>query len=191
MMVRRLRLRFKFRSSVAPDGQVRLHLGCGQDYWPGYINVDSSPTALCDLRLDYTQIAELYPVDSVAEIALIHSLSYLRLWQARDLLASLHRILVPGGRLIIELPDLSKCAQAALERSEHDLNNYLDAVRGFYAFDLEQIGRKEMFAPYAFGWSGWHLKYELEQIGFREVFLSEPQTHDRRDWRDTRVEATK
>jgi len=173
-----------------PDGKVRLHLGCGKDYWPGYVNVDVSSDALCDLRIDFTLIGEHYSQDSVAEVALIHSLSYLRLWQATDLLTNLYRILEPRGILVLELPDLDKCAQKALE-SKGNVGAYIEAVRGLYAFDMEQIERKEMFTPYSFGWSSWHLQQELEKIGFRNITVRDPQTHGQRIWRDTRIEARK
>jgi hypothetical protein len=173
-----------------PDGKVRLHLGCGGDYWPGYVNVDASPNAVCDLRMDLARISDLYPDGSVTEVVMIHSLSYLRLWQAHDLFGDLYRLLEPGGRLIIELPDLAKCARKVSE-SEGDLTNYLEAVRGLYAFGMEQIKRREMFTPYAFGWSSWHLKQELEYAGFRQVTIGDPKTHGQRVWRDTRVEAVK
>lgn len=173
-----------------PDTLVRLHLGCGQDYWPGYVNVDMDTASLCDIRMDFTRIGERYPHDSVTEIALIHSLSYLRLWQARDLFTELYRILEPGGRVIFEVPDFAKCAQKALG-CEGDLSEYLEAVRGLYAFGMDQIDRREAFTPYAFAWSSWHLKQELEKVGFRQVTVCDPLTHERRAWRDTRLEAVK
>ena len=173
-----------------PDGKIRLHLGCGQDYWPGYVNVDSGANSLCDVRMDFTRIGERYSNSSVVEVSLIHSLSYLRLWQARDLFIELYRILEPGGSIIIELPDLAKCAQKALA-CEDDLAEYLEAVRGFYAFGMDQIDQREMFTPYAFGWSSWHCKLELEKVGFSQVTVCDPQTHDKRRWRDTRIEAVK
>lgn len=172
------------------DGKLCLHLGCGQDYRPGYVNVDVSQMADCDLRLDFSQIGEVYLDGSVTEVLMIHSLSYLRLWQARKLLADVYRLLEQGGRLIIELPDLTKCARKVLE-SEGDLVAYLEAVRGLYAFSLEMIEQREQFIPYAFGWSGWHLKLELERTGFSQVQICDPQTHGQRLWRDTRIEAVK
>jgi hypothetical protein len=187
-LARKIRRRLFMRAR--PDGKVRLHLGCGGDYWPGYVNVDISADAVCDLRMDFTRISELYSRNSVAEVVLIHSLSYLRLWQARDLFVDLCRLLEPGGRLIIELPDLAKCARKALA-SESNVADYLEAVRGLYAFGMDQIENREMFRPYAFGWSGWHLKLELEKVGFQRVTLHDPQLHGQRVWRDMRVEATK
>lgn len=184
------RFRRKLQPRLAADGRIRLHLGCGSEYRPGWVNVDNQPGSVCDLCLDFVHIGARYPADSVAEIAMIHSLSYLRLWQARDLLADLHRVLEPSGRLIIELPDLAKCCRHVLE-NEHDPAEYLEGVRALYAFDLDYIKRKKMFTPYAFGWSGEHLEKELEQIGFRSVTLCPPQTHGPRLWRDIRVEAVK
>ncbi len=188
-LVRRLRLRRRLPATLR-DGKLRLHLGCGGDYWPGYVNVDADRSAVCDLRLDFTRIADVYASGSVAEVALIHSLSYLSLWQARQLLATLHDLLEPGGRLIIELPDLAKCARVALDH-EHDLAQYLEGVRGLYAFDPGQIERCEKYTPYAFGWTAWHLVEELRSAGFCEIRVLDPQTHGPRPWRDVRIEAVK
>lgn len=190
-ILRRRRLRKQKAAPAARAGaKIRLHLGSGGDYWPGYVNVDADPSATCDLRIDFTRIEEVYPPGSVSEVAMIHSLSYLSLWQARDLFAALHRLFEPGGRLIVEFPDLAKCARAVLDH-EYDFTAYLEAVRAIYAFDLSQIERRQPYTPYAFGWSASHLIAELQQAGFREVALLDPQTHGPRPWRDARVEAIK
>ncbi len=188
-IVRRLR-RAAYRVRRTASRPLRLHLGCGGEHWRGYVNIDADPSANSDLRLDFIDIESAFPPATVAEVVMIHSLSYLRLWEARDLLAALGRLLEPGGRLVIEVPDLSKCARRALE-TEGDVAGYLEAVRGLYAFDLDQIARRAAFVPYAFGWSSWHLTLELERAGFRDVCVRDPQTHDGRVWRDTRIEAVK
>jgi hypothetical protein len=152
------------------------------------VNVDADRRANSDVCLDFTEVGAVFSDASVSEVVMIHSLSYLRLWQARDLFKDLKRLMQPGGRLIIEFPDLAKCARMALD-SDAQPERYLEAVRGLYAFDLDQIASRAMFTPYAFGWSAWHLKLELEQAGFRNVRVCDPQTHERRLWRDTRLEA--
>lgn len=189
---KRILRRLKRRFSPTPefDDKVRLHLGCGDDYWPGYVNVDTNQAADSDKCMDFLQIAHEYAAGSVSEVVMIHSLSYLRLWEARDLFKDIFRLMETGGRLIIELPDLAKCAQKVLE-AEWDLESYVEAVRGIYAFGLNQIAHRDMYTPYSFGWSGWHLKYELEKVGFRQITICDPQTHGPKIWRDTRIEAEK
>lgn len=170
--------------------QLKLHLGCGTEHLDGYVNIDNNPHAAADLYMDFLQLQRIFAPESVAEVVMIHSLSYLNLWQARDLFRQLYQLLEPHGKLVIELPDCTKCARRILEAGQSD-TDYLEAVRGFYAFDLEQINRREAYKPYAFGWSSWHLKKELEDAGFGDVTLLAPQTHGPRPWRDIRVEAKK
>ena len=110
--------------------------------------------------------------------------------RARDFFAEIFRILEPGGILIIELPEFAKCAQKALE-CEGNMAEYLEAVRGLYAFGVDQIDHREMFMPYAFGWSNWHLKQELEKAGFLQIKVCDAQTHGQRAWRDIRIESSK
>lgn len=176
---------------IAPnDNKVRLHLGCGSEYWEGYVNIDSRADIKTDLQLDFTKIGSHYADFSVAEVALIHSISYLRLFEARDLFSTIFRMLEPGGRMIIECPDFVKCATKALN-SENNLSEYLEGIRGLYAFDMDQIKRKDCYLPYAFTWSTFHLQSELKAVGFKKIDVCPPLTHDQRIWRDIRIEATK
>jgi hypothetical protein len=183
--------RFKRRlARRTGDGNIRLHLGSGQDYWADWVNIDSGKDAICDLQTDFTNLRSFYPDGSVSEIAMIHSLSYLRLWQARELFTDLYALLKQGGQLILELPDLSKCARKLLE-GEGDVAEYLEGVRGIYAFSPEYIENRKLYTPYPFGWTAWHLKLELEAAGFNRIVIADPQTHGLRSWRDVRIEATK
>lgn len=177
------------REQYAETGALKLHLGCGNELWPGYVNVDRDPASRADIVADFLEIDRFLAPDTVAEVCMIHSLSYLNLWQARDLFLQLHKLIINGGQLIIELPDIGKCAEKLL-RSNGDLSDYLEGVRGFYAFDLGQIAKRIAYSPYAFGWSGWHLQQELEDAGFGNVRQLPPQTHGH-PWRDVRVEALK
>ncbi len=176
-------------SGIAGEG-VRLHLGCGDDYWPGWINVDSDRRVPCDLHADFVDIGKRYLPGTVSEVAMIHSLGYLRLWEARSLFADLYRALGEGGVFSIELPDLAKCAARVLQ-SEGNIAEYMEGVRGIYAFGMDQIAASELFTPYAFGWSAWHLAKELRDAGFRSVDVGGPQKHGRIEWRDTRIVARK
>jgi len=169
---------------------LKLHLGCGTVYLQDYVNIDVSSDSVADVISDFQNIYKLYPTNSVSEIILVHSISYLRLWEARDFFKECHQLIKEGGQLILEFPDIEKCA-SLLIKSKNDYPNYIEAVRGIYAFDLGQIKKKESFYTYRFGWSAWHIKEELDKIGFSKIELLNPETHDKQLWRDTRIEATK
>lgn len=168
---------------------VKLNLGCGPMHLDGYINIDGDPHACADFYMDFCAVGEAFAKESISEVLMLHSLSYLNLWQARDLFVSVARLLKPGGRLVIELPDIENCARKLLESTD-DLPDYLEGVRGVYAFDLSQISNKTPITPYAFGWSAWHLRKELGEAGFHSIELHPPQFHGQ-PWRDIRMEAIK
>lgn len=168
---------------------LKLHLGCGSVYLKDYVNIDVSSDSVADIVSDLRDIYKLYPVNSVSEIFLVHSISYLRLWEGLDFFKQSFQLLKEGGSLILEFPDLEKCASLIIQ-SKNDYTNYIEAVRGIYAFDLDQIQNKESFHTYRFGWSAWHIEQELKNIGFKNIMCSEGELHNHK-WRDTRVEATK
>lgn len=168
-------------------GGIKLHLGSGRDYLKEYVNIDADSDALCDIKTDYKNICNYFKPATVEEILMIHSISYLNLWEARLFFNNAFQILQPGGKLIMELPSIEKCA-AHLIKHKDDIDAYVEGVRGIYAFDLDMINNKKKYHPYAFGWSGWHIEHELRTAGFTDVKIMEPQTHGN-PWRDIRIEA--
>ena len=169
---------------------LQLHLGCGQEHWDGWINLDIDVDSAADFVLNFRDVKKLFGECTVDKVAMVHSISYLRLWEARELFGDLHAILKNGGQLVLEFPDIAKCA-GMLISNEGSISEYLEAVRGIYAFGMDQIQRRESFTPYAFGWSAWHMKNELESVGFSTVNTRDPQTHGQIIWRDIRIEAFK
>ena len=165
----------------------KLHLGCGCEYLPGYINIDCDPAAKADLHLDMMAIDNAFAPGSIDEILMIHSFNYLSLWQARDFLKKTATLLSPEGTLIIETPNLLKAVDRIIAHHKGSTEAYLEGVRALHAFGMDQIERRESFTPYAFSWSPWHLELELREAGFAEISLLPPQTHA--PWRDMRIEA--
>jgi hypothetical protein len=182
---RSLITRNKYRGSTG----LRLHLGCGAVRLDGYVNIDADPMASADLYLNIRDVPNFFARQAASEILMIHSVAYLNLWQARDLFREFRSLLAPGGKLILETPDVERCASLLLQagKAQQLTPDYLEGVRGIFAFDLGQIAARHEFTPYAFAWAGWHLKQELEEAGFTQVRILEAQTHH--PWRDVRVEA--
>ena len=114
---------------VEKDG-IKLNLGCGPMHLDGYINIDGDPRACADFYLDFSELGDAFAPGCAKEILMIHSLSYLNLWQARDFFRVAHRLLSPGGKLIIELPSIEKCAEKVLA-SKDSLPEYLEGFAGF------------------------------------------------------------
>ena len=96
--------------------KTRLHLGCGDKYMAGYINIDfpQSEHSVMKIRADvYSDMMDLnYPDDSVDEIRSHHLFEHFNRADALTLLMRWRRWLKPGGLLLIETPDFGACARA-------------------------------------------------------------------------------
>ncbi len=174
---------------ILEQDELKLNLGCGFDYKSGWINIDSNPNCVVDINCDFFNLDKFFYNKSVSHIVLNHSISYLTLWQARDFFTKIHQLLKDGGVLEMEFPDVAKCAKIICNPTTNE--EYLEAVRGLYAFDLNQIKNKEIYIPYSFGWSSKHIVLELNKSGFNKVEVLDPLTHGPRVWRDSRVLAYK
>jgi predicted SAM-dependent methyltransferase len=96
---------------------IRLHLGCGEVYLPGYVNVDFPPhahtvqsEAVVDLYADLKSLQ--YPPESVAEIRLHHVFEHFTRGTAIGLVIGWYGWLVEGGSLTIETPDFERMVKA-------------------------------------------------------------------------------
>jgi predicted SAM-dependent methyltransferase len=158
-------------------------------YKEGWVNIDLDKSLKTDICSDFMAVHDNFQFNSVKAITMIHSISYLNLWEARLFFKNMYDLLVQRGVLELEFPDVVKCGRAL--SSTKNAKHYIEAIRGVYAFDLDQINNQENFTTYSFGWSAWFIKLELEKVGFRDIRILRPLTHGRRNWRDTRIIAIK
>jgi predicted SAM-dependent methyltransferase len=98
---------------------MKLHLGCGERYLKGYVNIDFPPSAhtvqkntVADIVSDIQKLK--YPADSIDEIRLHHVFEHFPRVVACRLLATWHIWLKNEGLLRIEVPDFSKMAMQIL-----------------------------------------------------------------------------
>jgi ubiquinone/menaquinone biosynthesis C-methylase UbiE len=82
---------------------LRLHLGCGRNRLPGFLNVDIVPGPAVDLVADSQRLPLL--AGSVHEIATFHMIEHLSRHDFIKALYEWNRVLAEGGRLAIECPD--------------------------------------------------------------------------------------
>jgi ubiquinone/menaquinone biosynthesis C-methylase UbiE len=81
---------------------LKLNLGCGRKYLPDYVNCDVSPNVKADQHFDLEVFPYPFGDNTADEILMDNVLEHLE--DVPKVMAELHRILRPGGRLRILVP---------------------------------------------------------------------------------------
>lgn len=144
---------------------MRLHLGCGKRYIPGFVHIDV---------VDYPHIDHVATIDNLSfiqtdSVDLIYNCHVLEHFKRRDVdrvLKEWWRVLKPGGTLRVSVPDFEKLCEVYLREKRIELvigplfgrQDYLYNIH-YNVFDFDSLARA------------------LEQAGFVNV--------RRYDWRET------
>ena len=160
-----------------PRKRVRLHIGCGDKKWPGFVNVDAhgDPDVVSDCR------KLPFETDYADDIHSIHFVEHIDRMQVPNMLADWHRVLKPGGRVVIEVPCLDKIAQ-----------NIIDGAKNMRLTTLGIFGDPRDPRPammHRWAYTKKELADVVEQAGFKDVKVEEPAFHIAA--RDMRVTAVK
>ena len=111
---------------------IRLHIGCGPNILPGWVNIDRvahAPGVRCDLDL----AALPWPDGSVEAVLAEHVFEHFSFAEEAEIWPEIARILRPGGILTLEMPDFEwVCAQFLAAQ---------DDFRAFY-----QVGHADHYA---------------------------------------------
>lgn len=170
---------------------LRLNLGCGEKLLPGYVNVDivesrkgKRPDVICDLH-------NLAPFDdgTVDEILSVHVVEHFWRWEIAAVLRDWVRVLKPGGRMIVECPNLQSACQTFLanpSESAHEDQRGQQTMWVFYG----DPKWKDPFMIHRWGYTPESLQALLVQAGLRDV-RQEPAEFKMREPRDMRVVGVK
>ena len=94
----------KISRYLASTKTPRLHLGCGQNILPGWLNTDLDPAP----GAVFLDITKPVPFDDAVfdHILCEHLIEHVRFHQGLRMLSECFRILKPGGKIRIATPDL-------------------------------------------------------------------------------------
>lgn len=91
--------------------KIKINLGCGNNKWKGFINIDCDyllrPDVVCDLR--YEKLA--YEENSVSEVWMCHTIEHIEKKYWPSVLFEVNRVLKIGGTFYLTYPEFLKCVE--------------------------------------------------------------------------------
>jgi SAM-dependent methyltransferase len=152
------------RLGARRDG-VKLHLGCGPEKRPGWINIDANASAAPDI-VGSVEALPQFETASVDAIEACHLFEHLTYTQAKSALVEWARVLKPGGELLLELPDFEACVRIlGKHRDERGFDLGLIGIFGWPpAIDEEGVPQ-----IHKWGWTRTSLAEALREAGFEQV----------------------
>jgi len=118
---------FYLLKSMTFEEPLRLHLGCGRRHLDGYVNIDHLKTDATDKVLDIRRLP--FKDNSVEIIETYHVIEHLPRHDLPKVLKEWRRILAPGGKLVIECPNLDESVKEYLQGNDERLDNIFGKQR--------------------------------------------------------------
>src|SRR5690606_32870176 len=111
------------------------------------------------------------------ELHAMHVLEHVYLWEAPAMLGEWRRLLQPGGRLVLELPNILLAAKNLLNGMNDQMSMW--PLYGDW-------NHRDPYMMHKHGYTPMTLRQLLEGNGFRDVKFGPPRTHGGKQNRDMR-----
>ena len=170
-------------TTMEPADGPRLNVGCGRVKKPGYLNVDVDPTVSPDVLLTLDSPLPFVGA-SFDLVEAYHVIEHVYPWQALDLLKEFCRILKPGGKIVLECPNIEAACGWLVQNAKYGW----DSQMGMWALYGDPNPRNHLFM-HRWGYTAASLWEILQKAGFTSIRRQSPQTHVPR--RDLRMVAVK
>ena len=173
------------------NNHIKLNLGCGDKILDGYVNVDvvesragKKPDVICDLH-DLSK----FKSNSVDEILAVHVVEHFWQWEVVDILKEWTRVLKPGGKMILECPNLISAAEEFLKNSDIAAMGGPEGQRSMWVF-YGDPGWKDPLMIHRWGYTPRSLATVMAAAGLTEL-KQEPAQFKLREPRDMRITGVK
>ncbi|PKO86850.1 MAG: methyltransferase [Betaproteobacteria bacterium HGW-Betaproteobacteria-12] len=148
---------------------MKLHLGCGRRYIPGFVHIDAMEFP----HVDYVQaIDRLDNIqdNSVDLIYVCHVLEHFKRGEVKSVLQEWYRVIRPGGLIRISVPDFRALAELYVQMGRLDLVVGPVCGRQDHQYNVHYN---------IFDFSA--IKELLESVGFQNIALYDWQTTEHAD----------
>jgi SAM-dependent methyltransferase len=170
---------------------MKLNLGCGDKILEGYVNVDvvesragKKPDVICDLH-KLTSFED----NSADEVMAIHVVEHFWRWEVVDILKEWARVLKPGGKMILECPNLISACQELLANPQINAGAGKEGQRSMWVFYGDPAW-KDPLMIHRWGYTPLSLAMVMHEAGLRDL-KQEPAQFKLREPRDMRVTGVK
>ncbi len=166
---------------------MKLNLGCGDKILPGYVNVDVvesrrglKPDVICDLH----QLTS-FEDNSADEILSVHVVEHFWRWEVADVLKEWVRVLRPGGKMIVECPNLLSACREFLANPDVASGPGPEGQRTMWVFYGDPAW-KDPYMVHRWGYTPLSLARLMVESGLINL-RQEPAQFKLREPRDMRV----
>jgi len=179
---RRLKLRLSCikRLIVKPalpqnrDGKVLIHIGCGKTNSPEFINIDARPLSHVHIATDDITSLSDFATGTVDMVYMCHILEHIKASDLKRVLSEMKRVLKAGGVLRLSVPDFDKLVEV-YNATGKDINAISKQLMG---------GQDHEYNIHYSVFNRRRLSELLEEVGFREVVLWDPDNCEHHDFKD-------
>lgn len=152
---------------------IKLNLGSGGIEYPGFLSVDMydrRATIIQDItKLDFEE-------NSVAEMLVIHAIEHISPYKLLSTLQLWNKLLKPGGKLIMELPDLESLCERYLKANTGKRYGLTNCIYG--SVQTGEGDPTEISSPHLFGYDKQMIFDHLANANFVNIqFMPERFPH--------------
>jgi hypothetical protein len=164
---------FKIQKLLEEGKPVKFNMGCGDDRFDGYIGVDSHGSG-ADIKQDITKLS--LPAECADEIFASHLIEHLPYHKAPRVLESWYATLKPGGKLIMEQPDMEGMCLDFLSGDEKQRVESLICIYGAALTHVTPETQEHgTHSPHLWGFTPQSLTDLCALVGFKDIQILPPK----------------
>jgi len=153
---------------------IKLNLGSGGIEYRGYLSVDLTDKRAA-IKMDATKLD--LDDNSVSEILALHLFEHINPYKSIATLKEWLRVLKPGGKLTMELPDLESLCERYIKANTGKRYGLANCIYG--SVNTTDSGNpSEITSPHLYGWDKQQIHDHLWNAGFTRIeFMPERFPH--------------